>query len=234
MDVVPRAEHLARYLKSDTATLLAGWDERGPAAEPSRIDLYCIVGWRDVTRAVMATQIIDREMRRGARAYRDAFGSGDSADSLFTSPEWLLRHLAAFPLPLHANQSGLEMVELCGPPLSFHMVPTEDAQRVLAKAPASQVGYTMAAFGRPFAISQIQGRNHRQPDLPLSRVLDLVSPTSAPFDVLSKEDHRADDLLMTDFRSVSKPSKRDHLGFEVHLIVRRLCNDAIDLIHAWY
>ncbi len=121
------------------------------------------------------------------------------------------------------------MVELCGPPLSFHMVPTEDAQRVLAKAPASQVGYTMAAFGRPFADSQIQGRNHRQPDLPLSRVLDLVSPTSAPFDVLSKEDHRADDLLMTDFRSVSKPSKRDHLGFEVHLIVRRLCNDAIDL-----
>jgi hypothetical protein len=66
------AEYLAKYLKSETAKLLVGWDEQIHASEASKIEVYCVLGWRDVTRAVSATQLIEREMRRGARAYRDA------------------------------------------------------------------------------------------------------------------------------------------------------------------
>ena len=40
------AEHLAKYLKSETAKLLAAWDGQVPAIEPSQIEVYCVLGWR--------------------------------------------------------------------------------------------------------------------------------------------------------------------------------------------
>ncbi|WP_454778219.1 hypothetical protein [Georgenia muralis] len=228
------AEHLAKYLQSETAKLLAAWDGQIHATEPSQIEVYCILGWRDVTRTVSATQIIERGMRRGGRTYRDVYGSGSAADGLFSSPEWLLQQLAEFPQPLHTNQSGLDIVEASGPPLALRLMPTEDTRDALANAGASQVGYTMAAFGKPFTIEWITGRNFRTSDLDLAAVIEFATGRRPAFEVTNEVGLRADDLEKTYYQSVSSPPHDEHLGFEVHLVVQRVRTTHVDLIHAWY
>lgn len=227
-------EHLAKYLKSETAGVLAAWDGQIQGTEPSQIEVYCILGWRDVARAISATQIIERGMRRGGRAYRDAYGSGSAADGLFSSPEWLLQHLAEFPPPLHTNQSGLDIIDVSGPPLALRLVPTEDARDALANAVASQVGYTMAAFGQPFTIKWITGRSFRSSDLDLAAVIEFTARRRPTFELTNEVGLRADDLEKTYYQSVSSPPDDEHLGFEVHLVVQRVCTTHVDLIHAWY
>lgn len=228
------AEQLAKYLKSETAKQLAAWDGQIQGTEPSQIEVYCILGWHDVTRAVSAIQIIERGMRRGGRAYRDAYGSASAADGLFSSPEWLLQQLAEFPQPLHTNQSGLDIIEVSGPPLALRLMPTEDTRDALANAVASQVGYTMAAFGKPFTIEWITGRGFRSSDLDLAAVIEFATRRRPAFDVTNEVGLRADDLQKTYYQSVSSPPKDEHLGFEVHLVVQRVCTTYVDLIHAWY
>lgn len=228
------AEHLAKYLKSETAKLLAAWDGQIHGTEPSQVEVYCILGWRDVTRALSASQIIEREMRRGGRAYRDAYGSGGHADGLLSSPEWLLQQLVEFPQPLHTNQSGLDIIEVAGPPLALRLMPTEDTRDALANAGASQVGYTMAAFGKPFTIEWITGRNFRSSDLDLAAVVEFATLRRPAFEVTNEVGLRADDLEKTYYQSVSSPPPDEHLGFEVHLVVQRVCAPHVDLIHAWY
>ncbi|MEQ7008510.1 hypothetical protein ABN028_20250 [Actinopolymorpha sp. B17G11] len=228
------AEYLAKYLKSKTAKVLAGWDGQIQAAQPSQVEVYCVLGWRDVTRAISATQVIERGMRRGARAYRDAYGSGGDTDFLFSSPEWLLQQLVEFPPPLHTNHSGLDIIEVSGPPLALHLMPTEDTQSALAHAPASQVGYTMAAFGKPFTIAWITGRDFRPTDLGLATVVGFVTRASPAFEVTKEVGFRADDLQKTYFQSVSSPPPGEHVGFEVHLVVQRVRGTHVDVIHAWY
>lgn len=227
-------EHLAKYLKSETAKRLAAWDGQIHNTEPSHIELYCLLGWRDVTRAVSATQIIEREMRRGGRAYREAHGSGSAADSLFSSPEWLLKQLAEFPQPLHTNQSGLDIIDVSGPPLALRLMPTRDTRDALANAVASQVGYTMAAFGQPFTIEWITGRGFRPSDLDLAAVLEFASRRRPAFEVTNEVGLRADDLERTYYQSVSSPPTGEHLGFEVHLVVQRVRATHVDLLHAWF
>lgn len=228
------AQYLAKYLRTETAAVLADWDGQIQAVEPFQIEVYCVLGWRDVTRAVAATRIIERELRRGARAYRDAYGSGGDADGLFSSPEWLLEQLAEFPLPLHANQSGLDLVEVSGPPLALRLAPTTDTQGALTHAGASQVGYTMAAFGKPFTIEWITGRNFRPSDLELATVVEFVSRGRPAFEVTREVELRVEDLEKTYFQSVSSPLPGEHLGFEVHLVIQRVCANHVDVLHAWY
>lgn len=233
-DIDTLAEHLARYLKSDTATQLAAWDEQIRATQSKQIEVFCVLGWRDVTRAVSATQIIDREMRRGARACRDAYGSASGADGLFSSPAWLLDHLARFPQPLHTSQSGLEIITVTGPPLALHLMPTEASNDALAHSAASLVGSTMAAFGKPFSIQWLSGRNRGSSDLDLAAVVEFVSDGRTPLEVTNEHGLRAEDLRRTYYQAVSSPARGEHLGFEVHLVVQRVCTTHVDLVHAWY
>ena len=113
-------------------------------------------------------------MRRGARAYQDAYGSDSGVSRLFVSPEWPLQRLAEFPRPLHTNQSGLDLVEVAGPPLAPHLLPTEHMQGALSLMLGPRlVGYTMAAFwqavhhradrGSQFSPSRLRARCPRRP-----------------------------------------------------------------------
>ena len=227
------AEYLAKYLKTDTAKALGDWDQQIQGDRPSEIEVYCVTGWRDVTRALAASQLIDRAMRRGARAYRNAHGTGDTA-SLFSEPAWFLHQLADFPPPLHTNQSGLDLAEVAGPPLALHLTPTEETWSVLAHAVASQVGYTMAAFGKAFTIEWTTGRNFRPSDLALASVASFVGRERPAFEVTSQTGLRAEDLQETYYQTISSPPPGEHIGFEVHLVVQRVCAAHVDVIHAWY
>lgn len=227
------AEYLAKYLKTDTAKALADWDQQIQGDRPSEIEVYCVSGWRDATRALAASQLIDRAMRRGARAYRDAHGTGGT-DSLFSSPTWFLQHLTDFPPPLHANQSGLNLTEVAGPPLALHLTPRDETWSVLAHAAASQVGYTMAAFGKTFSVEWITGRHFRPSDLALASVASFVERKRPAFEVTRHARLRAEDLQNPHYQSISSPPPSEHLGFEVHLVVQRVCATHVDVIQAWY
>ena len=229
-----RAEYLAKYLKTETAKVLASWDGRTEGSEPNDVRVYCILGWRDITRALSAAQLIEREMRRGAKAYRDAYGSAGGHGSLISSPEWFLQNLGKGPQPVHTNVSGLEIVELAGPPLAFHLKPTTEAFSALDHAIASQVGYTMAGFGQPFTVEWITGRNLRPGDLELASVTRFVERRQPAFEVTSQIELRAEDLDKTYYQAVSRPPEPERLDFQVHLVVQRVCGGQVDLIHASY
>lgn len=92
----------------------------------------------------------------------------------------------------------------------------------------------MAAFGKPFTVEWITGRNVRFSDLNLAAVVDFVTSARPAFEVTSEVGLRADDLMTTYYQSVSSPSRDEYLGFEVHLVVQRVCTIHVDLIHAWY
>ncbi|WP_156971530.1 hypothetical protein [Knoellia sinensis] len=177
--------------------------------------------------------MIEREMRRGARAYRDVFGMS-APNSSGAALDFFLRKLADAPQPLHTNQSGLELVDVAGPPLAMRLSPTSDTAAVLTHALASVVGYTMAGFGRSFGIRWFAGTNVRSSDQDLRSVVDFVQTNRPAFHVASLREHSAEDLNSTVFQFVSSPTPKKHLGFEVHLVVQRVWRDRVDLVHAWY
>src|SRR5262245_29066103 len=188
-----RAVHLAKYLETGTARRLAEWDTESALGDPGGIDVYCVLGWRDVTRALSAAKLIESEIRRGARAVLDAYGRPYERGSLPSSPQRLLRHLAEFPMPHHTNVSGLDIIEVAGPPLALRMGPTKDTQVVLAHAAASMVGYALAGFGQTFTIEWITGRNLRAGDRQLAAITGFAASGDPAFDVTSRDGFRAED-----------------------------------------
>ncbi|HET7477074.1 MAG TPA: hypothetical protein VFJ97_13760 [Dermatophilaceae bacterium] len=227
-----RAVQLAKYLETGTARRLAEWDAQSAFANLCEIEVYCLLGWRDITRALTAAKLIESEMRRGARAVLDAYGPPNDRGSLPSSPEPFLRHLAKFPMPQHTNVSTLEIIEIAGPPLALRLGPTNDAQAALAHAAASTVGYTLAGFGREFAIEWITGRNLRAGDRELAAITGFTASGEPGFNVTSRDGIRAVDLENTYFQPVSSPFVRE-FGFEVHVVVQRISGDHVQLVHAW-
>lgn len=139
-----RAVYLHKYLNVVTAKRLADWDAQKTLTDVGEIDVYCVLGWRDVTRALSAAKLIDSEIRRGARTVHDAYGPAYERGPRPASPSRFLFHLAEFPMPHHTNVSGLDIIEAVGPPMALRMRPSKDSQVVLAHATASIVGYAMA------------------------------------------------------------------------------------------
>ena len=227
-----RAVHLAKYLETGTARRLAEWDAQSAVADPGEIEVYCLLGWRDVTRALSAAKLIESEMRRGARAVLDAYGRPYERGSLPLSPERFLHHLAEFPMPHHTNVSGLDIIEVAGPPLALRLGPTKDTQVALVHAAASVVGYTLAGFGQTFTIEWITGRNLRASDRELSAMTAFMAAGEPAFDVTSRDGIKAEDLEKTYFQPVSSPSVRE-FGSEVHVVVQRVRGGHVQLFHAW-
>jgi hypothetical protein len=227
-----RAVHLAKYLETGTARRLAEWDAQSAVADPSGIEAYCVLGWRDITRALSAAKLIESEMRRGARSVLDAYGRPNQRGAVPSSPEPFLPHLAKFPMPQHTNVSALEIIEVAGPPLALRLGPTNDVQAALTHAAASTVGYTLAPFGQEFTIEWITGRNLRAGDRELEAITAFTASGEPAFDVTSRAGVKAVDLEKTYFQPVSSPSVRE-FGFEVHVVVQRLSGNHVQLIHAW-
>lgn len=228
------AERLAKYLLTETAKILSDWDTYRRNTEPDHVEVYCLLGWQDVTRALAAAQSVERDLRRGARSYRDSYGSHRPTTIRIGAPELLLERLADYPQPLHTNQAGLDVVEVSGPRLALRLQPTEDVRDAVIQAGASLAGYAMASFGKEFFIDRIEGTNLRPVDLSLASVVEFVERSRPPFDLVRAHGHRANDLNRAYFQSVSSPPPEKRIGYEVHLIVQQIWGSKTELIHAWF
>lgn len=227
-----RAAYLSKYLKTDTARMLATWDD---GAEPSlsRVDVYCILGWVDAARALAAAQLIDREMRRGASAYSLAYGPPHARRATDSNAVRFLQQLGESPSPHHTNRSGLRIADVDGPPMALRLEPTGDVVDALAHAGNSMAGYVLAGFGKRFAVEWFGGHNFQDSDFDLGSARAVVERGYPVFDVTSHGECRSQDLEQSSYQYVSSPPLDQSLGFEVHLVILRAWSDRIDLVHAW-
>jgi hypothetical protein len=106
--------------------------------------------WREIDRASRALQHIDRELRRCARAWSEAYenSSSERDESVFTSPSWVLSELAPFPTPVTVAQGRLTVTAaVAAPTLAVLLKPEDEVFAVLAQWPASSLAYALSAFG---------------------------------------------------------------------------------------
>lgn len=229
LEAVTRSEQQSRYLKTASAKHLLEWDAQIGTAFEDCVDVYFFVGWRDITRSLQAAELLDRELRRGSRAVLDAYGDPGARGLVPFSPSEVLRALETFPQPQHASSGGLDVVAASSSPLAFRLRPTGDTTVLLQHAAASMVGYSMAAFGRPFRVRWTTGHRARKSDLKLSAVRDFARYGAVNFSILEELDLEIKDISLSLFKAVSSPPAL-YFGFEVQLVVIRSKGDYLQII----
>jgi hypothetical protein len=173
-----RPSSAAAFIRSEVMQQAASWDLQRSREVPGLLAAI-VVSWPEVGRASRALELVDREVRRCARAWEVAYDeSGDIRDeSVFTSPEWFFASLLRFPTP--AQRGSLKIAAAGSTPLSLLVRPDDEVYGVLSMWPASTAAYVMSAFGSPFAVTmhedcRLEGATFAPPDQALSVLLDVT------------------------------------------------------------
>jgi hypothetical protein len=230
-----RGQRAKEFLRSESARRLAAWDGQARRSAEGEIDVYFQLAWRDGARAARAWELLDREIRRCARAL-DLFvrghGGGKEQDAVLGSPRWLEQALAQQAAPVASGGSGLILMEVQGPPLTLQLEPQGAARELFAIAPALTLGYVMHVFGVPFHVERLWGSPHPSRNPVLPAVSQFLQSGSVPFEVAGGEQMLADDLTRANLRAISRGSL-DPATRDVRLAVFRTAGGGLDCHQAW-
>lgn len=116
--------------------------------------------WPEVGRASRVLETLDREIRRAARAWQQAYVEAGSCHdaTVFTAPERFGRHLSAYPSPSPTATAHLLMREARAKPLEMVLQPIGETFAVLAQWPVGAIAFALSAFGCPITIHrQVEG-----------------------------------------------------------------------------
>jgi hypothetical protein len=225
------------FLRSDSLAGAAAWDLCRPEEVPD-LRTALVVAWPQVGRAARALELMERELRRCARAWGSAWDESSllQDESVFTAPDWFFQALQRFPKP--TGGTGLEILAAHARPLAVLARPADEVYAALAAWPATCVAYTMSVFNARFSVEvyedcRLEGATYAEHGPALSALVDVTRDSWRGSTPGHTHQLGMDRFLPSTFRAIA--DSRDEEGqryFGAHLLLLRTYdNGCQELVH---
>lgn len=149
-----RRTNAAKFVRSHTFARTIHWDQEIEPC-PQDMSIALISHWPEADRSIRAIQLLDREIRRCARALAIVYTKAEEAliPAILDSSELFSEALRGFPRPVHTEAGNLEIVSAEGPNLTLLVEPTEAVWTVMTRWPAATIAYALSSFGMKFTLN---------------------------------------------------------------------------------